>query len=89
MSDDHAIAGRDSVDDLRERLRHETRKDGAAMRAPVVAGDRDSYQYLIESIRKFPTPPAFSALLAEAGFKRVTHTAFSGNIAALFSGWKL
>jgi len=55
----------------------------------LVTGDRDSYQYLIESIRKFPTPPAFSALLAEAGFKRVTHTAFSGNIAALFSGWKL
>jgi len=55
----------------------------------VVARDRDSYQYLIESIRKFPPPAAFSAMIAKAGFKRVTHTAFSGNIAALHGAWKL
>ena len=55
----------------------------------LVTGDRDSYQYLIESIRKFPTPDAFSAMIAGAGFKRVTHTAFSGNIAALHGAWKL
>jgi demethylmenaquinone methyltransferase / 2-methoxy-6-polyprenyl-1,4-benzoquinol methylase len=55
----------------------------------LVTGDRDSYQYLIESIRKFPSPAAFSAMLASAGFKRVTHTAFSGNIAALHGAWKI
>jgi demethylmenaquinone methyltransferase/2-methoxy-6-polyprenyl-1,4-benzoquinol methylase len=55
----------------------------------LVTGDRESYQYLIESIRKFPTPDAFSAMIAGAGFKRVTHTAFSGNIAALHGAWKL
>ena len=55
----------------------------------VVTGDAQPYQYLIESIRKFPTPEAFSAMLAKAGFKRVTHTAFSGNIAALHAAWKI
>jgi demethylmenaquinone methyltransferase/2-methoxy-6-polyprenyl-1,4-benzoquinol methylase len=55
----------------------------------MVTGDRDSYQYLVESIRKFPRPAAFSAMIAAAGFKRVTHTALSGNIAALHGAWKL
>ena len=55
----------------------------------LVTGDRDSYQYLIESIRKFPPAPAFSAMIAAAGFKRVTHTAYSGNIAALHGAWKI
>jgi demethylmenaquinone methyltransferase/2-methoxy-6-polyprenyl-1,4-benzoquinol methylase len=55
----------------------------------LVTGDAQPYQYLVESIRKFPPPPAFSAMLAEAGFKRVKHTPLSGNIATLFSGWKI
>jgi len=55
----------------------------------IVTGDAQPYQYLIESIRKFPKPPAFSAMIAEAGFRRVKHTAYSGNIAALFSAFKL
>lgn len=55
----------------------------------LVTGDSQPYQYLVESIRKFPSPPAFSAMLSEAGFKRVKHTPYSGNIAAQFSAWKL
>ncbi|MEO5807084.1 bifunctional demethylmenaquinone methyltransferase/2-methoxy-6-polyprenyl-1,4-benzoquinol methylase UbiE [Devosia sp.] len=55
----------------------------------MVTGDGQPYQYLVESIRKFPTPPAFTGMISEAGFKRVTHTAYSGNIAALFSAWKM
>jgi demethylmenaquinone methyltransferase/2-methoxy-6-polyprenyl-1,4-benzoquinol methylase len=55
----------------------------------AVAGDRESYQYLVESIRKFPAPAEFSAMIARAGFKRVDHTAFSGNIAALHGAWKI
>jgi demethylmenaquinone methyltransferase/2-methoxy-6-polyprenyl-1,4-benzoquinol methylase len=55
----------------------------------VVTGDAQPYQYLVESIRKFPTPEAFKAMVASAGFRRVGHTALSGNIAALFSAWKL
>ncbi len=55
----------------------------------VVTGDAQPYQYLIESIRKFPAPARFSAMIEKAGFKRVSHTAMSGNIAALHAAWKL
>jgi demethylmenaquinone methyltransferase/2-methoxy-6-polyprenyl-1,4-benzoquinol methylase len=55
----------------------------------VVTGDSQPYQYLVESIRKFPAPAEFSAMIARAGFRRVTHTAFSGNIAALHGAWKI
>jgi demethylmenaquinone methyltransferase/2-methoxy-6-polyprenyl-1,4-benzoquinol methylase len=55
----------------------------------VVTGDADSYRYLVESIRKFPGPEQFSAMIAAAGFKRVSHTAYSGNITALHTAWKL
>ncbi len=55
----------------------------------VVTGDAQPYQYLVESIRKFPAPAQFSAMIEQAGFKRVTHTAMSGNIAALHAAWKL
>jgi demethylmenaquinone methyltransferase / 2-methoxy-6-polyprenyl-1,4-benzoquinol methylase len=55
----------------------------------LVTGDAQPYQYFIESIRKFPDPEAFSAMLSTAGFKRVKHQSFTGNIATLHSGWKL
>ena len=55
----------------------------------LVTGDAQPYQYLVESIRKFPNPALFQSMLVEAGFKRAKATAFSGNIATLFSGWKL
>ena len=54
-----------------------------------VTGDAQPYQYLVESIRKFPTPERFIQMIASAGFRRVTHTAFTGNIAALHTAWKL
>jgi demethylmenaquinone methyltransferase / 2-methoxy-6-polyprenyl-1,4-benzoquinol methylase len=55
----------------------------------VVAGDAQSYRYLVESIRGFPNPQAFSAMLRAAGFSRVTHKTMSGGIVALHSGWRL
>ncbi|MEP7239916.1 MAG: bifunctional demethylmenaquinone methyltransferase/2-methoxy-6-polyprenyl-1,4-benzoquinol methylase UbiE [Devosia sp.] len=55
----------------------------------AVTGDAQPYQYLIESIRKFPAPARFTAMIETAGFRRVTHTAMSGNIAALHAAWKL
>ena len=55
----------------------------------LVTGDAQPYQYFIESIRKFPAPAAFSGMLTSAGFKRVKHTSYTGNIATLFSGWKI
>jgi demethylmenaquinone methyltransferase/2-methoxy-6-polyprenyl-1,4-benzoquinol methylase len=48
-----------------------------------VAKDRESYQYLVESIRRFPDQKTFAAMISEAGFSRVEVTNFSGGIAAL------
>ncbi|MGB0661283.1 MAG: bifunctional demethylmenaquinone methyltransferase/2-methoxy-6-polyprenyl-1,4-benzoquinol methylase UbiE [Mangrovicoccus sp.] len=55
----------------------------------VVAGDRDSYQYLVESIRKFPSQDRFAAMISNAGFGQVRYRNLSMGIAALHSGWKL
>ena len=55
----------------------------------LVAGDAEPYRYLVESIRRFPTPAQFSQLIAEAGFGRVTHRTMAGGIVALHSAWKL
>jgi demethylmenaquinone methyltransferase/2-methoxy-6-polyprenyl-1,4-benzoquinol methylase len=55
----------------------------------LVAGDRESYQYLVESIRRFPDQRAFADMIGEAGFSRVTWTNFTGGVAALHQGWAL
>ena len=55
----------------------------------AVTGDRDSYQYLVESIRKFPDQDAFADMIRAAGFGRVQYRNLSMGIAALHSGWKL
>jgi len=53
----------------------------------LVAGDRDSYQYLVESIRRFPEQERFAGMIREAGFARVGYTNFTGGVAALHHGW--
>ncbi|WP_092888171.1 bifunctional demethylmenaquinone methyltransferase/2-methoxy-6-polyprenyl-1,4-benzoquinol methylase UbiE [Roseicitreum antarcticum] len=55
----------------------------------MVTGDRDSYQYLVESIRKFPDQDRFAAMIAAAGFEQVKFRNLSMGVAALHSGWKL
>jgi len=55
----------------------------------MIAGDRDSYQYLVESIRKFPDQEAFATMIRGAGFERVAYRNLSFGIAALHSGWKI
>jgi demethylmenaquinone methyltransferase / 2-methoxy-6-polyprenyl-1,4-benzoquinol methylase len=55
----------------------------------VVAGDAESYRYLVESIRRFPTPQAFAGMMRTAGFARVSHRLMSGGIVALHCGWRL
>jgi demethylmenaquinone methyltransferase / 2-methoxy-6-polyprenyl-1,4-benzoquinol methylase len=55
----------------------------------AVAGDREAYQYLVESIRKFPKPKAFARMMEQAGFRRVSFTPMTGGVVALHSGWKL
>lgn len=54
-----------------------------------VAKDRDSYQYLVESIRRFPDQQTFKSMIEEAGFGRVTVTNLSGGIAAIHHGWAI
>ena len=55
----------------------------------MVTGDAESYQYLVESIRRFPPPAAFARMIEEAGFRRVTHRSLTGGIVAIHSGWKI
>ena len=54
-----------------------------------VAGDRESYQYLVESIRRFPDQQTFKAMIEAAGFSRVTVTNLSGGVAAIHHGWAI
>ena len=55
----------------------------------AVAGDADSYRYLIESIRRFPKIPEFAAMVEAAGFSRVKYRPILGGAVAIHSGWKL
>lgn len=52
-----------------------------------IAGDRDSYQYLVESIRRFPDQKTFQSMIEAAGFRRAGYTNFTGGVAALHHGW--
>jgi demethylmenaquinone methyltransferase/2-methoxy-6-polyprenyl-1,4-benzoquinol methylase len=55
----------------------------------VVTGDRDSYQYLVESIRKFPDQDKFAEMIRKAGFGQVKVRNLTMGVAALHSGWKI
>lgn len=55
----------------------------------VIANDRDSYQYLVESIRKFPDQETFAGMIRDAGFGQVKYRNLTMGVAALHSGWKL
>ncbi|WP_224824199.1 bifunctional demethylmenaquinone methyltransferase/2-methoxy-6-polyprenyl-1,4-benzoquinol methylase UbiE [Cognatishimia sp. MH4019] len=55
----------------------------------VIANDRDSYQYLVESIRNFPDQETFLGMVREAGFENAKYRNLSMGIAALHSGWKI
>jgi 2-methoxy-6-polyprenyl-1,4-benzoquinol methylase len=55
----------------------------------LVSGDRASYQYLVESIRKFPSQEKFAAMIADAGFQEVQYENLVGGVVAIHSGLKL
>jgi len=55
----------------------------------IVANDRDSYQYLVESIRKFPDQDTFLGMIRQAGFAQAKYRNLTMGIAALHSGWKI
>ncbi|HEU0222984.1 MAG TPA: bifunctional demethylmenaquinone methyltransferase/2-methoxy-6-polyprenyl-1,4-benzoquinol methylase UbiE [Paracoccaceae bacterium] len=55
----------------------------------ILAGDRESYQYLVESIRRFPNQENFAAMIRGAGFELVKYRNLSFGVVAIHSGWKL
>jgi demethylmenaquinone methyltransferase / 2-methoxy-6-polyprenyl-1,4-benzoquinol methylase len=55
----------------------------------LAAGDAQPYEYLVESIRKFPKQEAFAAMVRDAGFERVSYRNLTGGIAAMHSGWRI
>ncbi len=55
----------------------------------LITGDDEPYQYLVESIRKFPNQQSFATMIRNAGFEQVTWRNYSGGIATLHSGWKI
>ncbi|GAB4148372.1 MAG: bifunctional demethylmenaquinone methyltransferase/2-methoxy-6-polyprenyl-1,4-benzoquinol methylase UbiE [Sphingomonadales bacterium] len=54
-----------------------------------LAGDADSYRYLVESIRRFPDADAFAQMMRDAGFAQVRWRPFAGGAVALHQGWRL
>ena len=55
----------------------------------MIAGDADSYRYLVESIRKFPPMPAFAKMIEQAGFRHTRVEPIMGGLVAIHSGWKV
>jgi demethylmenaquinone methyltransferase/2-methoxy-6-polyprenyl-1,4-benzoquinol methylase len=55
----------------------------------AVAGDEESYRYLVESIRRFPPMETFKAMIGRAGFSQVKAEPILGGLVAIHSGWKI
>ena len=55
----------------------------------AIAGDGESYRYLIESIRRFPPMPEFAGRIRSAGFARTKVEPILGGLVAIHSGWKI
>jgi len=55
----------------------------------AVADDEESYRYLVESIRRFPRPNAFRAMVGQAGFLRAAAEPMLGGLVTIHSGWKI
>jgi len=55
----------------------------------MVAGDREAYQYLVESIRQFPDQESLVGRVESAGFGQVRYRNLTGGVAAIHSGWRL
>jgi len=55
----------------------------------AIAGDEASYRYLVESIRRFPRPEAFRAMVSKAGFERAAAEPMLGGLVTIHSGWRI
>ena len=73
------------LDDLYERYS----ETAIPAMGALVAGDAESYRYLVESIREFPDQDAFAGMIGAAGFEQVKYRNLSGGIAAIHSAWRL
>ena len=54
----------------------------------AIANDEASYQYLVESIRKFPDQQTFATMIAEAGLQQVKHEDLQGGIVAIHTAFR-
>lgn len=75
--------------DLMQRLYDFYSFNAIPVMGRVITGDRDSYQYLVESIRRFPDQETFLSMIRQAGFENAKYRNLSMGIACLHSGWKL
>ena len=55
----------------------------------LTAGAAQPYEYLVESIRKFPDQETFLNMVRNAGFERASYRNLTGGVAAMHSGWKI
>ena len=55
----------------------------------AVAGDEDSYRYLVESIRRFPRPDEFRRMIGDAGLARARVEPMLGGLVCIWSGWRI
>ena len=55
----------------------------------LIAGDRESYQYLVESIRKFPRPDSFATMIADAGLDQVEYRSMSAGLVTMHSARRI
>ncbi len=63
--------------------------DALPVMGQMIAGDRDSYRYLAESIRQFPSKEILADMFAAGGFAQIRVRRLSAGIACIHSGWKL
>ena len=75
--------------DLMQRLYDFYSFNAIPVMGRVITGDRESYQYLVESIRRFPDQETFLSMVRQAGFENAKYRNLSMGIACLHSGWKL
>jgi demethylmenaquinone methyltransferase / 2-methoxy-6-polyprenyl-1,4-benzoquinol methylase len=59
------------------------------MLGQLITNDKESYQYLVESIRRFPDAERFSSMINQAGFVRTQHQLLTGGITAIHQGWRI
>jgi len=55
----------------------------------AIAGDEESYRYLVESIRRFPPMGEFQSMIRAAGFTQTKVEPIMGGLVAIHSGWKV